>query len=232
MITVRESKKRGYANHGWLSSQHSFSFASYRDPNHMGFHSLRVINEDKVQPKRGFGTHGHQNMEIVSYVITGELEHKDSMGNGSTIHSGDVQRMSAGHGIQHSEYNPSDAETVHFLQIWILPNEHNSTPSYAQKNFAKERINHLCCIASPNGQNGSLTIQQNAFLYACEMTEPNQVTHTFTQGRHGWVQVISGSIQLNNNIVLHDGDGASISNESLLQLTSTGNTHFLLFDLA
>lgn len=231
MISVRKSKDRGHANHGWLSSSHSFSFSDYHDPNHMGFHTLRVINEDRIQPNRGFGMHGHQNMEIVSYVVSGALKHKDSMGTGSIIYPGDVQRMSAGSGLRHSEYNASDTEEVYFLQIWILPNRHNIVPSYAQKNFSAEKINNLCCIASPDGRNNSLSIQQNAFIYACDMTKPMLCTHKFSEHRHGWVQVISGSIQLNDHTWLHSGDAASISDNRTLRLRTESQSHFLLFDL-
>jgi hypothetical protein len=187
-VIVRRASERGLADHGWLKSFHTFSFADYHDPAHMGFRSLRVINEDRVQPGQGFGTHGHQDMEILSYVLEGQLEHKDSMGTGSVIRPGDVQRMSAGTGVRHSEYNPSSSEPVHFLQIWFLPDRRGLKPSYEQKTFpAAERTGKLRLVASPDGRDGSLTIHQDASLYASLLGRGESVTHTLAAGRAVWL---------------------------------------------
>jgi len=227
MIQVRPAQERGHANHGWLDSFHTFSFADYYDPAHMGFSVLRVINEDRVIPGAGFPTHGHRDMEIVSYVLAGALEHKDSMGNGSIIRPGDVQRMSAGQGIRHSEFNHSKNEPVHFLQIWILPNVQGVKPSYEQKRI--ELDGKLRLVASPDGGNGSVTIHQDARVYAARLNG-GEVSHALAPGRRAWLQVARGTARLNGT-TLHAGDGASIEGEASLRLAADGSAEVLLFDL-
>lgn len=231
MLTVRRAQDRGHAQHGWLESYHSFSFADYYDPAHMGFRSLRVINEDRVQPGRGFGTHGHRDMEIISYVLSGGLQHKDSMGNGSVIHSGDVQLMSAGTGVTHSEFNGSQSELVHFLQIWIMPSSGGGTPSYQEKNFPKvERTNQLRLVVSPTGEHGALRIKQDMSLYA-SILEPNQqLRHALSRGRHAWLQIAQGSVVINGQ-QLTAGDGAALSDAPEVAIQSTSAAELLLFDL-
>jgi redox-sensitive bicupin YhaK (pirin superfamily) len=218
---------------GWLDSRHTFSFGEYFDPNHMGFAALRVINEDKVAPAQGFGTHGHRDMEIISYVLDGALEHKDSIGTGSVIRPGDVQRMSAGTGIMHSEYNASQNDPVHFLQIWILPEKKGIEPSYEQKAFTEtEKRGQLRLVGSRNGRDGSITIHQDVDLYATLLHEGETVNHTLDQGRVAWLQVARGAVQLNDQ-TLTAGDGAAISNESLITLRGTDkDAEVLLFDMA
>ena len=230
MIQLRKAEDRGHANHGWLDSYHSFSFADYHDPAHMGFSVLRVINEDRVQPGAGFPTHGHRDMEIISYVLEGALEHQDSLGNGSVIRPGDVQRMSAGTGVRHSEFNASKTEAVHFLQIWLLPKSHGIAPGYEQKHFAPEEIdNRLRLVASPDGRDGSVTIHQGASVYAARLNG-NEVTHAFAPGRRAWLQVARGAVKLNGT-TLQAGDGAGIENETTLRLEADGSAEVLLFDL-
>lgn len=233
MITIRPAQARGTANFGWLDSRHTFSFGNYYDPNHMGFADLRVINEDKVTPGQGFGTHGHRDMEIISYVLEGALEHKDSLGTGSVIRPGDVQRMSAGTGIAHSEYNASQTEPVHFLQIWILPDTKGLEPSYEQKAFTEaQKRGQLRLVGSRDGRNGSITIHQDIEFYAAYLQEGEQVRHSFVNGRVAWLQVARGAVQLNDQ-TLTAGDGAAISNESSLILQGASNTaEVLLFDMA
>ncbi|ELS05026.1 Pirin-related protein [Xenococcus sp. PCC 7305] len=233
MITIRPAQERGRANFGWLDSKHTFSFGSYYDPNHMGFSNLRVINEDKVQPSQGFGTHSHQNMEIISYVLSGELEHKDSVGNSSVIRPGDVQRMSAGTGIAHSEFNASDAEPVHFLQIWIQPGQKGIKPSYEQKNFSEaEKQGKFKLVASPDGREDSVTIHQDANLYATVLHQGDRVTYNADNDRSLWLQVVRGSAKINGQ-TLETGDGAAITQEGELELVAIAdNTEILLFDLA
>jgi redox-sensitive bicupin YhaK (pirin superfamily) len=227
MIRVRRAEERGHFDHGWLDTYHTFSFADYHDPDFMGFRSLRVINEDRVEAGRGFGTHGHRDMEIISYVLEGELGHGDSMGTGSVIRPGEVQRMSAGTGVMHSEKNAS-AMPVHFLQIWILPERHGITPSYEQKAFpASERENRLRLVASHDGRDGSLTIHQDVDLYTTTLRDGN-VTFDFRPDRYGWLQVARGAVTLNGE-ELRAGDGAAIENES--QVTIAGDGEALLFDL-
>jgi len=227
MIRVRRAEDRGHFDHGWLNTYHTFSFADYHDPGFMGFRSLRVINEDRVEPGRGFGTHGHRDMEIISYVLEGELGHGDSMGTGSVIRPGEVQRMSAGTGVMHSEKNAS-AMPVHFLQIWILPERHGITPSYEQKAFpAAERENRLRLVASHDGRDGSLTIHQDVDLYTATLTDAS-VTFDFRPDRYGWLQVARGAVTVNGE-ELRAGDGAAIEKES--QLTIAGDGEVLLFDL-
>jgi redox-sensitive bicupin YhaK (pirin superfamily) len=229
MITVRESDERGHFNHGWLDTYHTFSFADYHDPNFMGFRSLRVINEDRVKPEVGFGRHGHRDMEIVTLVMSGQLAHQDSMGNGSVIRRGDVQRMTAGTGVLHSEMNPSPDEPVHLFQIWILPERHGLTPGYEQKTFADDdRRNVLKLVASHDGREGSVTIHQDAALYSSIVD--GTVAHKFAEGRYGWIQVAAGSVDI-NGVRLDAGDGAAISNEHEVRIAGRG-AEILLFDLA
>ncbi|HLY73725.1 MAG TPA: pirin family protein [Planctomycetota bacterium] len=232
MITIRNANDRGHARHGWLDSRHTFSFADYHDPDQMGYRTLRVINEDRVEPGQGFGTHPHRDMEILSYVLEGSLEHKDSMGTSSVIRPGEVQRMSAGTGVLHSEYNPSDSEPVHFLQIWILPDRKNLKPGYEQKTFPEEeRRNRLRLVASRNGREGSLTIHQDVDVYSALLSKGGKAKHVLKPGRFSWVQVARGNVSLNGQI-LNPGDGASVSGEKALELGSAGDAEVLLFDLA
>lgn len=231
MITIRKADDRGHAEHGWLDSRHTFSFADYHDPDHMGFRTLRVINEDRVQAGQGFGTHPHRDMEILSYVLEGALEHKDSMGTSSVIRPGEVQRMSAGTGVQHSEYNSSRSESVHFLQIWIFPEKKDLKPGYEQKAFpAAERTNALRLVASRNGRDGSLTIHQDADLYMTLLTPGGKVSHLLAPGRFAWVQIARGSVSLNGR-PMQAGDGASVDGEPALELAATGDAEVLVFDL-
>ena len=233
MITVRPNDERGKANFGWLDSKHTFSFGSYYDPRHMGFSKLRVVNEDKVSPSQGFGPHGHRDMEIISYVLSGKLEHKDSIGNGSVIRPGDVQRMSAGSGIAHSEFNGSDSESVHFLQIWIVPDTIGIQPSYEQKHFPiAEKQGKLKLVASPDGKDGSVTIHQDANLYVAVLNKSDRTTYNSDIKRSIWVQVARGSATINGQALI-TGDGAAITQETALELVATAdNTEILLFDLA
>jgi len=231
MITVRRAADRGHLNFGWLDTHHTFSFGEYYDPDFMGFSDLRVINEDRVSPGRGFGTHPHRDMEIITYVLEGALEHKDSMGNGSVIRPGDVQRMSAGTGISHSEANHSKSDLVHFYQIWIMPDRSGVKPSYEQKFFSDDdKRGQLKLVASPDGHDGSVTIHQDAKLYAGIITSVQELKHTVTPGRSAWVQVARGSINLNGQSLVH-GDGAAISGEEILKLSSSDNAEVLVFDL-
>lgn len=231
MITIRPSSQRGDADHGWLHSQHTFSFADYHDPAQMGFRSLRVINEDRVAPGRGFGTHGHRDMEIISYVLDGSLEHKDSMGTGSIIRPGDVQRMTAGTGVQHSEYNHSKQEPVHFLQIWILPERARLEPSYEQKSFGvEERKGKLRLVAAQGGRDGAVTVHQDMALYAALLDPKDRVVHPVERG-HAWVQVARGTITLNGK-ELKEGDGAAVTGEAELTIEAVEAAEVLLFDLA
>lgn len=231
MITIRRSNDRGHAEHGWLDSRHTFSFADYHDPEYMGFRALRVINEDRVQEGQGFGTHAHRDMEILSYVLEGALEHKDSMGTSSVIRPGEVQRMSAGTGVQHSEFNPSRTEPVHFLQIWLFPEKKGIRPGYEQMAFpAAERTNALRLVASRDGRDGSLTIHQDADLYTTLLRKGGRVSHALQPGRHAWIQVARGEITLNGK-ALKTGDGASVSGETALELAGTKDAEVLLFDL-
>jgi redox-sensitive bicupin YhaK (pirin superfamily) len=231
MITLRKADDRGHADYGWLNTYHSFSFSNYYDPRFMGFKTLRVINEDRVWPGEGFPTHPHRDMEIISYVLEGGLEHRDSMGNGSVIRPGDVQRMSAGTGVTHSEYNASDTELVHFLQIWLLPNQKGLKPSYEQKNFsAEDKQGKLRLVASPDGSDGSVTIHQDVRLYATILEPGQSVEHRLNPGRSAWVQVVRGSIDVNGK-TLAQSDGAAISDESVLTITGNEAAEVLLFDL-
>jgi quercetin 2,3-dioxygenase len=231
MITVRKSAERGHAVHGWLDSRHTFSFAGYQDPQHMGFGPLRVINEDRVEPGKGFAAHSHRDMEIVSYVLEGALEHRDSIGNGSVIQPGDVQMMRAGTGVTHSEYNHSKQEWVHFLQIWILPDRTGLPPAYGQRHFSEaERRNTLRLVASSDGRNDSLQIQQDASLYASILEAGTTVRHELAPGRRAWVQMIRGRVDVAGT-PLDGGDGAAIDGESSLAIRAEQGSELLLFDL-
>ena len=231
MIDVRKSADRGHAQHGWLDSFHSFSFADYHDPKHMGFGALRVINEDRVQPGQGFGTHGHRDMEIISYVLSGGLAHRDSMGNGSTIRPGDVQRMSAGTGVMHSEFNASDRDPVHFLQIWIEPARRGVKPGYEEKRFDPEaKRGRLRLIASPDGADGSVTINQDARLYAAILDGADAVSHPVAEGRRVYVHVVKGEAQVNGQ-PLGGGDAIKLVAENQVRIGSAKDAEVLLFDL-
>ena len=231
MITIRRSDERGGGDYGWLKTRHSFSFDQYYDPRVMGFRSLRVINEDWVQPGRGFPMHPHRDMEI-TYLLEGSLEHKDSMGNGSIIRPGDGQRMSAGTGVRHSEANPSQTDPAHLLQIWILPERRGIEPGYEQKEFpAEEKRGKLRLIASPDGKDGSVTIHQDARLYVSFLGPGQQVQHALGQGRYGWLQVAKGAVELNGKR-LQQGDGAAISEQPKVEIKGEEESETLLFDLA
>ena len=231
MITLRRSRERGYADHGWLKSFHSFSFADYYDPAHMGFGPLRVINEDRVAPGTGFGTHGHRDMEIISYVLDGELAHRDSMGNGSVIRPGDVQRMSAGSGVRHSEYNHAADRTTHFLQIWIEPNVTGIAPSYEEKRFADaDKQGRLRLIASPDGAGGSVRIHQDARVYASRLAAGQSLQAPLDAGRLAYLHLISGVLTVDDKR-LEGGDAAMVRDERELALRADAEAELLLFDL-
>ena len=231
MIALRKSSDRGHADHGWLQSDHTFSFADYYDPQEMGWGPLRVINEDRVQPGKGFGTHGHRDMEIISYVLSGQLQHKDSMGNGTVIRPGDVQRMSAGTGVQHSEFNPSPTAPVHFLQIWIQPEMRGIAPGYEEKHFAPEdKRGRLRLVASRDGREGSVTIHQDADLFASLLSPQEQVSHRIAAGRLAYVHLVKGAVRV-NGIALKTGDAAKIEAEESLEITADEDSELLLFDL-
>ncbi len=229
MIAIRPSAERGHFRADWLDSRHTFSFDTYYDPNHMGFRALRVINEDVVQPANGFPLHRHENMEVVTVVLSGELRHEDDLGHGAVIGPGEVQRFSAGTGIRHSEFNPSDSRAVHLLQIWILPEHKGLTPGYEQKSFKEER--GLQLIGSRDGRNGSVTIHQDVALYRGLLDAEEQLNHRLAAGRHAWLQVMSGILQLDGH-TLQGGDGAAVSDEREISLAAAKEATFLLFDLA
>ncbi len=232
MFTIRKSADRGHFDHGWLDTYHTFSFSDYYDPAHMGFRSLRVINEDRVGPGAGFGMHGHRDMEIVTWVLSGALEHKDSLGHGEVLRPGEMQHMSAGRGIRHSEFNPSASEPVHLYQIWLLPRAQGLEPSYSQKTFpADASAGRWQLVASPDGADGSLKIEQDARIYLSNMPASTESTFDLDAGRHAWLQILRGSVKLNNND-LAAGDGVAISNESKLSLTANSAAELMLFDLA
>lgn len=232
MITLRPAQDRGHADHGWLESYHTFSFADYRDPRYMGFRGLRVINEDRVKPGRGFGTHPHADMEILSYVLAGGLEHRDSLGNGSVIWPGDVQRMSAGTGVTHSEFNHSKTDPVHFLQIWLIPGRRGVEPGYEQKTFAPgERRGKLRLVASPDGAAGSVTIHADARVYAGLFEHGEDATVRVAAGRYAWVQVARGRVIVNGQ-QLAAGDGAGIVDEQAIRVEGVAGGELLVFDLA
>jgi len=232
MITKRPSHERGHFDHGWLDTRHTFSFARYHDRRYTSFRDLLVVNEDRVQPSRGFPTHSHDNMEIISYVLEGALEHRDSLGNGSIIRPGDVQRMSAGTGVTHSEFNPSATEPVHFLQIWITPDEQDLKPSYEQRTIAPAELQDtLRLVAAKDGGDDAVTIHQDAKVFASRITAGASLAHKLGPGRHAWIQVIDGVLKL-NGLSLTSGDGAAVSDEAQLRLDAVAPSHFLLFDLA
>jgi redox-sensitive bicupin YhaK (pirin superfamily) len=235
MIQIRRSGERGHFDHGWLDTYHTFSFGDYHDPGFMGFRSMRVLNEDRVAPGQGFDTHGHRDMEIVSYVLEGELAHKDSMGNGSVIVPGDVQYMSAGTGVRHSEYNASKTDVTHFLQIWILPNRDGHAPRYGQKRFEdSDKLGRLRLVASPDGADASITIRQDVRLYASVLAPGQSASLDLQKGRHAWVQVLRGRLSVNGQ-GLAAGDGLAASGEPRLDIAADGGatkTEFLTFDLA
>ena len=231
MHAMRRAEERGHANHGWLNSYHTFSFGNYYDPRHMGFANLRVINDDTVSPGGGFATHGHRDMEIVSYVLEGALKHEDSMGNGSVIRPGDVQRLSAGTGVTHSEFNASDTDPVHFLQIWVLPERDGLEPGYEQKAFPdQEKRGRLRLVGSRDGREGSVTIHQDVDLYATLLGDGDSVGHQLAEGRKAWVQVVQGSAVLNDEN-LQAGDGVAIEGPADLTLTASSEANILLFDM-
>ncbi len=232
MITVRRSAERGHASQGWLESHHTFSFDNYYDPKQMGFSHLRAINEDRVAPSGGFPPHGHRDMEIVSYVLEGALEHHDNLGTGQVIRPGDVQRMTAGVGMRHSELNASPKEAVHFLQIWITPSERGLHPSYEQKHFSvEERKGKLRLLASPDGGEGSVTVHQDARMYSALLDGGQVVSHRFEPGRRGWIQVARGAISV-GGIALTEGDGAALSGEREAVVAAISDSEILLFDLS
>jgi redox-sensitive bicupin YhaK (pirin superfamily) len=232
MIQVRKAEERGHFDFGWLNTYHSFSFGDYYDPNHEQFRALRVINEDFVAPGRGFPTHGHRDMEIITYILAGALEHRDSMGSGSIIRRGDAQRKSAGTGVRHSEANPSPDEPVHLLQIWILPAERGRTPEYEEKKFTDdEKRNKLRLIVSPEASDGSVRIHQDAKIFASLLDRDHEVVHALSSGRHAWLQVAAGSVAL-NDIELKQGDGAAVSGETNIRIVASEPAEVLLFDLA
>jgi redox-sensitive bicupin YhaK (pirin superfamily) len=232
MLTLRKSTDRGHARHGWLDSFHTFSFANYHYPAHMGFRDLRVINEDRIEPGQGFGKHPHRDMEIVTWVVDGALQHADNLGTGSVIRPGDLQRMSAGRGIIHSEFNASDADPVHLLQIWILPERGGIEPSYEQEHFdASERTDRLRLVASRDGRDGSVRLHQDVSLYASLLSPGARVAHDLAPGRHAWVQLVTGDVEL-NGAALAAGDGAALSDEPRLEIVAHAASELLVFDLA
>jgi len=232
MIQIRKSEERGHANHGWLDTYHTFSFSTYQDSEHMRCRSLRAMNEDVVAPGKGFGTHPHQDMEIVTYVLEGALEHKDSMGNGEVLRPGEFQRMSAGTGITHSEFNPSETAPVHLYQIWLFPERKGLTPSYEQKRFPEfERHNQLRLVASRDATEGSLLIHQDARIFLGSIDAGQHVTHEVANGRHAWLQVLRGAVSLNDHD-LQSSDGAAISDELFLKVQATTDAEIMLFDLS
>ncbi len=231
MITLRRASDRGHAEHGWLKSYHTFSFAGYHDPEHMGFRDLRVINEDLVQPGKGFGSHSHRDMEIVTYVLDGVLEHKDSMGNGSLIRPGEVLRMTAGTGVTHSEYNHSQEDIVHFFQIWIVPEREGLEPSYEQTVFPdSERLNSLRLIASRDGNEGSVTVHQDVEIYSSILEPGKAISYRLRTDRYAWVQVARGSVEVLGES-LEQGDAALISSEELVEVRASSSSEIILFDL-
>jgi redox-sensitive bicupin YhaK (pirin superfamily) len=230
MMNIRKANERGHAEHGWLDTYHTFSFADYYDPQWMGFRSLRVINDDLVMPGRGFGTHPHRDMEIITYILSGELAHKDSMGNGRVIRTGEVQYMAAGTGIQHSEFNPSKDQAVHLLQIWIQPDRKGVTPRYAEKSLAGAPTGKFHLVTSKTGRDGSIPIHQDADLWLAKLDAGNQVIHKLAPGRHAWLHVAEGVVSLNGK-TLDGGDAAALDDESTLELSATKPSQVLLFDL-
>jgi redox-sensitive bicupin YhaK (pirin superfamily) len=232
MITLRRSDERGRTKLDWLDSRHTFSFGEYHDPRNMGFRDLRVINEDRVSPGKGFGTHSHRDMEIITYVLEGAVEHKDSTGNQTIIRPGDVQRMSAGTGISHSEYNPSKTEPVHFLQIWILPQQQNLAPSYEQRAFDLEKNRgRWILVAAKDGRDGAVTVHQDVALSVARLLPGQQASYRLKPGRHAWLHAARGNITL-NGAALNEGDGAAVSDEEILEVGAVEDAEVLIFDLA
>jgi len=229
-MKIRKATERGHASHGWLDTYHTFSFADYYDPHWMGFRSLRVINDDLVMPGMGFGTHPHRNMEIVTYILSGSLEHKDSMGNGRVIQTGEVQYMSAGTGVEHSEFNPSKDEAVHLLQIWIQPDHNGLTPRYAEKSFVNARTGVFHLVTSKTGRDGSLAIQQDADLWLAKLGAGDRVTHELASERHAWIHVAEGEVTLNGE-KLSAGDASAVDDAASLKLFASKPSQVLLFDL-
>jgi redox-sensitive bicupin YhaK (pirin superfamily) len=230
MMNIRRADQRGHADYGWLNTHYSFSFANYYDPENMGFRALRVINDDIVAPGRGFDTHPHRDMEIITYVLSGALEHKDSMKNGRVIRPGEFQYMAAGTGVLHSEFNPSSTEPVHLLQIWLLPDKNGLKPQYAEKSAADLPTGVLNLVASKAGRDGSMAINQDTDLYLAKLGAGERASHTVRPGRHAWVHVAEGNVTLNGK-KLQSGDGAALSDESKLELSATSPSQVLLFDL-
>ena len=232
MIKIRKAAERGHFDFGWLDTSHTFSFGEYHDPEHMGFRALRVINDDLIAPAEGFGTHGHRDMEILSWIAEGALEHKDSLGTGSVIKPGDLQRMSAGSGVRHSEFNPSPKERTRLLQIWLTPKQSGLKPEYEQKHFPSEgRTNRLQLIAAHDGREGALTVNQDAELWTARLDAGKSVAHTFKAGRHGWLQIVSGEVEAAGK-TLAQGDGLALSDEASLEVRAKSAAEILLFDLA
>jgi quercetin 2,3-dioxygenase len=230
MIKIRKANDRGHANHGWLDTYHTFSFADYYDPQWMGYRSLRVINDDLVMPGMGFGTHPHRDMEIITYILSGSLEHKDSMGNGRVIRTGEFQYMAAGTGVRHSEFNPATDEAVHLLQVWIVPDRQGVTPRYGEKSLKDAPAGALYLVSSKTGRDSSIAIHQDADLWLAKLDAGNRVTHKLADGRHAWVHVAEGEVTLNNK-TLGPGDAAAASKETALELAATKPSKVLLFDL-
>ena len=230
MLTIRRAQDRGHANHGWLDAHHSFSFAEYHDPRWMGFRTLRVLNDDTIAGGGGFGTHPHRDMEIITYILEGALEHKDSMGNGRVIRSGEVQYMAAGTGVEHSEFNHSESEPVHLLQIWIIPDRKGAPPAYAERSFSNAPKNQLHLIASKAGREGSIAINQDADVYLAKLGAQDAVTLRLSPQRHGWVQIAEGEVTVNGQ-ALASGDAAALSDEPVIELRATQPSQVLLFDL-
>lgn len=231
MITIRKGVDRGHANHGWLDTHHTFSFANYYHPDHMGYRALRVINEDRINPGAGFPTHPHESMEIITYVLEGALAHKDSTGGGGVITPGMVQYMSAGSGVTHSEYNASETDPLHLYQIWLLPAERGGAPRYEERKVAESVNGALTLIASPDGRNGSFAIRQDASLYAANVKEGNSLSHELEKGRYGWLQIAKGGVELPEGSIMQAGDGAKISEETRISFRALADSEILLFDL-
>jgi redox-sensitive bicupin YhaK (pirin superfamily) len=232
MIQVRKAEERGHADHGWLDTRHTFSFADYYDPRHVGFRSLRVLNEDRVRPGQGFGTHGHRDMEILSYVVSGSLRHRDGLGGGAVLRPGEVQHITAGTGVRHSEFNPSATEPVHFYQVWLLPERTGLPPGYEQRAFPEgERRGRLRLVASRDGRDGSLTVHQDAAVYLGSLEAGGELRHDLRPGRGAWVQVVRGEVDL-NGVPLAAGDGVAVEDESSLRLAGRSPAEVMLFDLA
>ncbi|TLD72445.1 pirin family protein [Phragmitibacter flavus] len=229
---ILRSNERGHASHGWLDTYHTFSFGEYHNPHQMGYRSLRVINDDLVMPARGFATHPHKDMEIISYILSGQLAHKDSMGNGRTIKAGEFQYMSAGSGVRHSEFNPSHEEATRLLQIWILPDQHGVTPRYAEKSFAEAPTGTFHLVASKTGRENSIPIHQDADLWFAKLDPEQTITHTINPNRHAWLHIAEGEVTLDDHTTLREGDAAAIDYQHTLHIKSTQPSQILLFDLA